>query len=131
MSTKLCVKIGAIAGGWVGLLINLLRGFVCCTTPQPPPTLIELSGDGVLVALIVSILVAAFICLVGRRSLKPVFALALLIGVVVGAILGPVAYHLFNPGLSVFVCAILGAVLGWLICLILCAPRETAWGVSR
>ncbi|PYL09043.1 MAG: hypothetical protein DME33_05630 [Verrucomicrobia bacterium] len=59
------------------------------------------------------------------------FTLALLIGLVVGVLLGPLAYNMVNPALSLFVCAVLGALLGWVICRILCGARGAKLEVSR
>jgi hypothetical protein len=130
MSTKLCIRFGLVSGAAVGLLLGLLYGKVCCSPPVPP-TVWQLSLDGLIVALIAVLLAAAFACLVLPLPIAQVLILAILIGFVVGMLLGPLAYHIPNPGLALFVCAILGAILGWLICRILCGTREAKLEVSR
>jgi hypothetical protein len=131
MNTKLCLRLGLIAGGAVGLLVGLLHGTLCCGSPQGPVPLGQLMLAGLIVSLIAVFLAAAFACLVGYLPIQPVFTLALLIGLVVGVLLGPLAYHMTNPGLALFVCGVLGALLGWLICRILCGARGAKWEVSR
>jgi xanthosine utilization system XapX-like protein len=131
MATKLCGRFGIVAGGSVGLLVGLLHGLVCCGSSPVPPTIGQLSLDGLIVSLIFVFLAAAFVCLVKHLPLTPVFTLALLIGIVVGVLMGPLAYHIPNPGLSLIVCAILGALVGRLICRILCGMRGINWGTSR
>jgi hypothetical protein len=137
MNTKLCWMLGIVAGGAVGLLVGLLHGTVCCGGGSPP--IGQLMLNGLFVALIAVFLGAAFACLVNHLPVKPVFTLSLLIGIVVGVLLGPLAYYSPNPGLALFVCTVLGALLGWLICRILCesicrilcGARGTKLEVSR
>ncbi len=131
MNIKLCWRLGIVAGGAVGLLVGLLHGTLCCGAPPGSPPVGQLMLNGLFVALIAVFLAAAFTCLVNHLPVKPVFTLALLIGIVVGVLLGPVAYHIPNPGLALFVCAVLGALLGWLICRILCRARGAKLEVSR
>jgi len=131
MHSKLCIMFGAIAGGAVGVIVGLLGDAVCCTTPPPPPTLLQLSADGLLVALIAVLIAAAFTCLINRLPIKPVFLLALLIGILVGILLSHVAYHIHNPGVALIACSVIGALLGWLICRILCTSRLTALGAPQ
>jgi hypothetical protein len=130
MSTKLCLRLGLTGGGAVGLLLGLLHGTTCCNPPTPPTTG-QLMLGGVLVAVIAELIAAALACLILRLPLAPVFTLALLISIVVGVLLGPLAYYLPNPGLALFICALIGALLGWIICLILCGRRDVRWEVSR
>jgi hypothetical protein len=131
MSIKLCLRLGIVAGGAVGVLVGLLHGTLCCGTPLVPPPIGQLILAGLIVSLIAVFLAAAFACLVSRLPVQPVFTLALLIGIVVGVLLGPLAYQMPNPGLALFVCAVLGALLGWLICRILCGARGAKLEVSR
>lgn len=121
MNTRICTRMGLIAGGFVGVLVSLVHTQSnCCGTPVFPATFARLAVDGLFVALIATFLTAAFICLVNHLPVKPVFLLALYIGVVTGVLLGWLAYHIHNPGLALVVCAYLGAALGSLICRILC-----------
>ena len=121
MNIKVCTRMGLIAGGFVGVLVSLVHSQSnCCGTPVFPATFARLALDGLVVALIAVFLSAAFICLVNHLPVKPIFLLALYIGVVTGVLLGWLAYHIHNPGLALVVCAYLGAILGWLICRILC-----------
>ena len=127
---KLCLRLGVVAGGSVGLLVGLLHGFVCCSPPVPP-TFGNLVLYGFIAALIAVFIAAAFACLIKRLPVLPVFWLAFLIAIVVGVLLGPLAYHIPNPGLALFICAVLGGLLGWLLCLLLCGKRGQKWGIPR
>ena len=133
MSTKICIRLGLVAGGFVGALLSLTHASTaCCGAPVFPPTFGRLALDGLIVALIAVFLAAAFTCLVTHLPIKPVFLLALYIGIVTGVLLGPLAYHIHNPGLALIVCAYLGAFLGWLICRILCGGLSSLkTGVAR
>lgn len=130
MSTKLCLWFGVVSGGFVGLLLGLLHGVVCCTPPKPP-TWAQLALDGVIVALVSVFFSAAFACLLAGLRLLPVFALALLIGVPIGILLGPLAYHVPHPLIALLLCGILGALIGLLVCRLVCgspffAPAEAS-----
>ncbi len=121
MNNRICTRMGLIAGGFVGVLVSLVNSESnCCGTPAFPATFARLALDGLIVASIAVFLSAAFICLVTHLPAKPVFLLALYIGIVTGMLLGWLAYHIHNPGLALVMCAYLGAFLGWLICRILC-----------
>lgn len=130
MSRRLCLRLGAIAGGSVGLFLGLLHGFVCCSPPVPP-TVGQLMVYGLIASLLAVFLAAAFICFIKHFPKGPVFLLALIIGIFVGVLLGPLAYKIPNPGLALFVCAVLGGFLGWIICWLLCGRRGLRWGVQR
>ena len=131
MNTKICLRLGGVAGGAVGLLVGLLHGLECCTPPQPP-TLGQLALDGLVASLVAVFLAAAFACLVSHLRIQPVFTLALLIGLLAGALLGPVAYRIPNPGLALFLSGVAGALLGWVVCRILCGGIRTVGNeVSR
>src|SRR5215831_12078061 len=84
VSLKLCTKFGLVAGGAVGVLVNLLQWLVSAVTP----TIAQLSLDGLVVALITMTLAAAFACLIRRELSLLIFFLAFLIGAVVGIVLG-------------------------------------------
>jgi hypothetical protein len=131
MTNKLCWRLGLIAGASVGVLIGLLHGTVCCGSPPVPVPVAQLILAGLIVALIAVFAAAAFACFVKHLSVGPVFALASLIGIVVGVLLGPLAYVIPDPGLALFVCAVLGAVLAWVVCRLLCGPRGALLDVSR
>jgi hypothetical protein len=121
MNMKLCTRLGLVSGGAVGTLLSLLNPLVCCAGGGPyTPTIAQLSADGLVVSIIASALSAAFACLVLGRIVGLVLLLALVIGVVVGVLLGPIAYHIPNPGLALVLCGFLGAIIGWLICLLIC-----------
>lgn len=119
MSTKLCLWFGLLSGAFVGLLLGLLHGVVCCTPPQPP-TWAQLALDGGIVALVTVLIAAAIACLLSRLPILPVFYLALLIGVLTGIVLGPLAYHVPHPLLALLLCGILGVIIGWLVCRLVC-----------
>ncbi len=123
MNTRICLRLGSVAGGFVGVLLSLVHASTalsCCGASVFPATIARLALDGLLVALVTVFLAAAFTCLVTHLPVKPVFLLALYIGIVTGVLLGPLGYHIHNPGLALILCAFLGAFLGWLICRILC-----------
>lgn len=123
MNARLCIRLGVIAGGFVGLILGLLHGFVCCTPPVPP-TWAQLAVDGMLVALLIMLLTTWFVHVVTHIPAKPLSLLAILIGVLCGLFLGPLAYHLPHVWFAIFVCAVLGAILGWLVCRLLCGKAR-------
>ena len=129
MRTKLCRRFGLFSGAAVGLFLNFLQTPPCCT--PSPLNLAQCSLYGVIVALTMVLLSAAFTCLVQHLPIKPVLMLAALIGIIVGGLLGPFAYTLPNPFVAMFLCAILGAILGWLICRALCGAHGVKWGAAR
>lgn len=121
MNIKICTRLGLVAGGYVGVILSLSHASTtCCGTPALPPTFARLMMDGLVVALIAVFIAAAFTILTTHLPAQPVCLLALYIGIVTGILLGPLAFHIHNPGLALVVCAYLGAFLGWLICRILC-----------
>jgi MFS family permease len=130
MNRRLCIRLGLVTGGAVGALVGLLHGFECCTPPHPP-TWAQLALDGLVVALIAGLISAAFAWLVTHFPAQPVFVLAFLISIVVGVLLGPLAYHIKWPWLALLLCAILGALLGWLVCRLICGGRKFNLEVSR
>lgn len=124
MNTKLCIWFGIISGGFVGILMGLLHGVVCCTPPHPP-NWSQLALDGVAVALIAVLIAAGFACLLTHRAIAPVFALALLIGILNGILLGPLAYHLPHPLAALVACALLGLLMGWIVCRFVCSGERS------
>jgi xanthosine utilization system XapX-like protein len=131
MSTKLCLWFGLISGAFVGLLLGFLHGLECCTPPHPP-TWAQLALDGIFVALVTLFICAVLACLLSHLAILPVFFLALVIGVPIGILLGPLAYHLPHPLLALLVCGILGLLIGLLICRIICgSARFAPAGVAR
>jgi len=130
LNSKLCIRLGVIAGGFVGLILGLLHGFVCCSPPVPP-TWAQLAVDGMLVALVIMLLTTWFVHIVTRIPAKPLLLLALIVGLLCGLVLGPLAYHLPHVWLPTIVCAVLGGILGWLVCRILCGKaRAFPWLVT-
>lgn len=121
MGKRICTRFGLVAGGATGLFINFLAGPACCgsQTLSVGQTILY----GMLVALIANLFAAAFACLVSRRPRWALQMLALLIALIAGGLLGPLAYALPHPMLSFVVCALLGAVIGYLICWLLCRER--------
>src|ERR1700729_3896762 len=124
MGRRLCIWLGLVSGGFVGILLGLLHDLVCCTPPHPPPWS-QLALDGLIVAVIAVIIASAFLCLVHRLPVLPVFLLGFLIAILTGVLPGPLAYHLPFPWLALFVCAILGALIGWIVCRIFCGEPQT------
>jgi hypothetical protein len=131
MNYKLCVRLGIAAGGAVGALVGLLHGVNCCSPPHPP-SVSQLVLAGIMVALLGVFFAAAIACLVNHIAVSSVFTLALLIAIFSGLLLGPLAYHLTPPWLAFLVCAFLGALLGWLVCRIVCTRfQRYTFEVSR
>lgn len=129
MGNRLCMRLGGIAGAAVGLLVSLLHDAPCCASPPGPPLSIGIQiVAGIIVALIVTFLCANFVRIVRRLPALPIFWLAFLIGLFVGGLLGPVAYLFTNAAIALFVCGILGAWIGWLLCWLMCGKRGYAWG---
>ncbi|MGA2887271.1 MAG: hypothetical protein ABSE51_04415 [Terracidiphilus sp.] len=135
MSIKLCWLLGLIAGAFTGVLMSLTHASTaCCGAPVFPPTFGRLALDGIVVALIAVFIAAALMVLLTHLPAKPVFLLALFVGIVTGLLVGPLAYHIHNPGVAMIVGAILGAILGWLICRLLCGGKLSSTfipGVAR
>jgi hypothetical protein len=109
----------------VGFLLQMASVDDCCGNAPPSLNVVECSLAGVMVALIVLFFTIGFAGTVSKLSVWPVVLLALIIAVIVGVVLGPIGYHLPVPGLALFVCGLLGALLGWLVCRILC--RDAKW----
>ena len=124
MSTKLCLWFGLLAGAFVGLLLGLLHGIVCCTPPQPP-TWAQLAFDGLVIAVVTTFIAAAFACLLSHLAILPTFVLAFIVAILVGILLGPLAYHLPHPLLALILCGILGIFLGWVVCRLFCRDLRT------
>lgn len=80
--------------------------------------------SGIIVALIATCLGAAFVRLVKGLPAGPTYLLAILIGLFVGLLIGPLAYHLPNFAIALIACGFLGALIGWLICRLMCPPRR-------
>jgi NAD/NADP transhydrogenase beta subunit len=118
MNSRLCVRFGTWAGGWVAILALLHNA------PGPTPTLLQMSFIGVVLALIGMFFAAPFACMVIHLSPKPVYFLAIFVGIVVGGLLGPIAYHIPNAALALTLCALLGALIGWAVCRVIC-PVES------
>jgi hypothetical protein len=125
MNPKLCTRIGLVAGSAVGLIVQLVTVSSCCGNPPVTPTLAICILCGLIVALIAVLICAAFAGITLKVPVQPMLLLALAIGIPIGVLLGPLACHLPDPGLSLALCGILGAVIGWLVCLLLC--RDTRW----
>src|SRR5688572_32151376 len=89
MNKRICTRFGATFGAAVGFFLNALTTPMCCD--PLPPTLGQTALYGVIVAVITALPAAAFACLVSRLPPKPVVALALLIAIITGLLLGPVA----------------------------------------
>src|SRR5215469_8196646 len=131
MNYKLCVRLGIASGGGAGILVGLLHGVNCCSPPPQPPVS-QLILAGLIAAFIGVFFAAAIACLVNHLAVSAVFTLAFLIGIISGVFLGPLAYHLPHPWVVFIVCAMLGALLGWLVCLIFCTRyRSFSYEVSR
>jgi hypothetical protein len=126
MSPKLCTRIGLISGAAVGLIVQLLGASSCCGNPPATPTVLMCVLAGLIVSLIAVLLCAVFAGITLQLPVQPMLLLALAIGVPVGVVLGPVACHLPDPGLSIIVCGALGMLIAWLICRFLC--RDFRWG---
>lgn len=132
MNAKLCMRLGLIPGGFVGALLSLVHSssLTCCGGPVLPATWSKLAMDGLIVALLTAVIVAALICLLTHLPAKPVFLLAFYIGILDGILLGPLGYHIHPAGLSLIVCAFLGAFLGWLVCRLICGFSANAQEVT-
>ena len=128
MGTRFCERFGLVAGAAVGFVLQMARVYSCCGNPPPVLSVAQCSLAGIIVALAALFLAAIFAGIVSKLSVWPVVLLALIVGVFVGAVLGPIAYHLPVPGAALFICGILGALLGWLICRLIC--RDAKWVVS-
>jgi len=125
MGTRFCERLGLISGAAVGFVLQMASVDACCGNQPPVLSVAQCSLAGVIIALLVLFFALCFAGVVCKLPVGPVVLLALIIVVVVGVILGPVGFHLPVPGSALFVCGILGALLGWLICRVLC--RDAKW----
>lgn len=124
MGTRLCERFGLVSGGAVGLVLQTTALHGCCGNPPLALTVIQCSLIGLAVALIVLFFAMLFACIAAKLPAVPVAKLVLIVGIVVGVALGPIAYHLPLPGSALFLCGLLGALLGWLICRLLCRDAK-------
>lgn len=128
MSRRICGRFGTVAGASTGLIVNLLGSPACCGAT---PLALHLQMIyGIAAALAAVLPAVAFACLVSRRPSRLFLVLGVLIAIVDGWLLGPVAYALPHPMVAMFVCAVLGALLAILLCWLLCLRRDFA-GVGR
>jgi uncharacterized membrane protein YccC len=106
----------------VGLVVNLMGSADCCDDPALP--LILQMFYGIVAAAAALTLTVAVAGLVSRRPSWALVLVGLLVALLVGGLLGPLAYALPHPMLAMFVCALLGAVLAFLLAWHVC-PRCT------
>ncbi len=124
MSNKMCVRLGAYAGAFVGLLVAFLHLSPCCASPPGPAlSVLDCIVAGLIVAVIVVLFGVAFVMIVRPMPLLPLLGVALSIALIIGVLLSPLAYWIANAALAVLVCGILGALIGWLVCWLLCRGR--------
>lgn len=130
MGNKLCIRLGAISGAWVGMMVAFLHVAPCCASPPGPAISIPtLMAAGLIVAFIVILVCVLFLQLVRPVPWAPLIAVSFVIWFFVGVLLGPIAYWLSNAAVALVVCAVLGALLAWLICWLLCRQRDYFAGV--
>lgn len=115
---RLCRRLGALAGISIGFFLSLI--------PAQPP--VSSMAMGVLVALLVTTLLALFLLLIRAYPGGSLFFLVLLISLLTGIVLGPLANTLATILLAVLLCGIIGYLLGWLVCLLLCRYDRGAKG---
>ena len=118
MKNDICFRFGIVAGASTGLLINLLASPACCGTEMLSAG--QTVTYGILVSVLMTAIAVAFACLVSHRPKALLWIIGMLIAVVDGALLGPVAYALPHPALALLVCALLGALLANLLCALTC-----------
>ena len=118
MKNYICFRFGIVAGASTGLFINLLASPACCGTEML--TAGQSVAYGILVSMLMTAIAVAFACLVSPRPKGLLWIVGLLIAVVDGALLGPVAFVLPHPALALLVCALLGALLANLLCALTC-----------
>ena len=107
---RLCRRLGALAGISIGFFLSVIP-------PEPP---VRTMAMGILVALLVTTLLALFLLVLRAYPGGALFALVMLISLVTGVFLGPLANGLATILVAVLLCGVLGYLLGWLICLLLC-----------
>jgi hypothetical protein len=107
---RLCRRLGALAGISIGFFLSVVP-------PEPP---IRTMAMGIVVALVATTFLALFLLVLRAYPGGPLFVLVMLISLVTGIFLGPLANALATILAAVLVCGVLGYLLGWLICLLLC-----------
>jgi hypothetical protein len=117
MAIRLCVYMGLITGAWVGLVTAITREIV----PVAFQSWVVIAIYSEVVALITISFCAAFACVVSELAISRILLLAFLVGVPTGLLLGPVAFLAQMPLLALTVCGLLGSIIGWLVCRLVCS----------
>lgn len=108
-ATRICQRLGALGGLGVGLILWGVPG---------PPVQIVLAGF--LVALLVTVVATAFLLVIGGYRAAPLLIVSLLISLIEGLVLAPLASFLPDLFVSMTACGVIGMLVGWLICQLLC-----------
>jgi hypothetical protein len=122
MATNVCIRFGFVVGAWVGFLMALLHS----ESPQGTPAFVQLTLDGLLIALITALIAAALTSFLARLPFLSVLKYAMLIGAPAGLLLGPLGYQCQIPTLALIVCGVLGILIGLILCRLLCGDADPA-----
>jgi putative effector of murein hydrolase len=133
MWPKICVRLGGITGLVAGFVTGSLRAAPCCSNPPHPALPVATVVLGGLVAAVVTMIFAVvYTMLVTHRSLSQLFTAALAITVLVAVLVSEPAYLLGNrPWLAALFGGILGAILGFIACWVLCGRRSAGIPPTR
>jgi hypothetical protein len=108
-SSRICQRLGAFGGTAIGLI------FWGVLAP-----VLQIVIAGFLVALLVTIASTAFLLVIGGYRVGPLLIVSLVISLVEGLLLAPLASFLPDLLVSMLVCGSAGMLLGWLLCQLLC-----------
>jgi hypothetical protein len=118
-SLRICQRMGGLAGFAIGLVF-------AGASAEP----LEIAIAGFLVALLATGLAGLFLLVIGGYHGAPLLVLTLLVSLFSGLLLAPVATIIPSLSVAMAVCGLLGVLLGWLLCSLLCRYVRV-WSVSR
>jgi hypothetical protein len=108
-SSRICQRLGAIGGSAVGLVFWLVGA-----------PLEQILIGGVLVALGAVAAGVAFLMTIGGYRLAPLALYMIVVALIEGLLLAPAATVIPDLFLSILICGVLGMLVGWLTCQLLC-----------
>lgn len=108
-SLRICQRLGAFGG--------LAVGFACWGIAA---SLAEVIVSGVLVALLALGFAGLFLLLIGGYRARAVLMVVVVCCLVEGILLAPLASAMASLFVSMLACGVLGMLIGWVVCLLLC-----------
>jgi hypothetical protein len=108
-SNRICQRLGAIGGSAIGLVFWMVVA---------PPLQVLIAG--ILVALGAVAAGVAFLLVIGGYRAAPLIVFTIVVALIEGLLLAPIATVMPNLYLSIFACGVAGMLVGWLACQLLC-----------